>query len=399
MDVALFMTVGTGIGPNKEEKIKSLAHGLLSAVIHYDPDKIVFFGSETSKDTVDSLKSQYLEERTKELVEHEFVVIDAIDDFDDCFGAMKAKIEAHDGYEVVIDYTSGTKTMTMSAAICSMLYHKRLSLVAGKRGKTGIVIPGTEKIVEQSLYAAYDKFLFDRVKNLFNSYRFGEAKTILSQIIVFDEKEKYEELILAYDLWDKFDHKAAFERLKEVRDERISQNKGFLGRLNHAEQNTMTFILADLLNNASRRIEEGKYDDAVARLYRTIELIAQVKLLDYDLDDLSDKKFTMDDLKEKKIDLSKYETYADDKGRLKLGLEKKFELLKDLGWEEADRIYFENKRLKDLLKKRNSSILAHGLEPVEKETAEGLFNEVKEYARIILQNIDELMECARFPEL
>jgi len=261
------------------------------------------------------------------------------------------------------------------------------------------VIPGTEKIVEQSLYAAYDKFLFDRVKNLFNSYRFGEAKTILSQIIVFDEKEKYEELILAYDLWDKFDHKAAFERLKEVRDERISQNKGFLGRLNHAEQNRMTFILADLLNNASRRIEEGKYDDAVARLYRTIELIAQVKLLDYGLDDLSDKKFTMDDLKEKKIDPSRYATYADDKGRLRLGLEKKFELLKDLGWEEANRIYLENKRLKDLLKKRNNSILAHGLEPVEKETAEGLFNEVKEYARIILQNIDELMECARFPEL
>ena len=41
MDVALFMTVGTGIGPNKEEKIKSLAHGLLSSVIHYNPDNPV----------------------------------------------------------------------------------------------------------------------------------------------------------------------------------------------------------------------------------------------------------------------------------------------------------------------------------------------------------------------
>lgn len=67
MDVALFMTVGTGIGLNKEEKIKSLAHGLLSAVIHYDPDKIVFFGSETSRDTVDSLKTNILKNERKSL--------------------------------------------------------------------------------------------------------------------------------------------------------------------------------------------------------------------------------------------------------------------------------------------------------------------------------------------
>ena len=36
--------------------------------------------------------------------------------------------------------------------------------------------------------------------------------------------------------------------------------------------------MADLLNNAQRRIDEGKYDDAVARLYRANELIAQITL-------------------------------------------------------------------------------------------------------------------------
>ncbi|MBE9593515.1 MAG: hypothetical protein IMF19_08540, partial [Proteobacteria bacterium] len=100
-----------------------------------------------------------------------------------------------------------------------------------------------------------------------------------------------------------------------------------------------------------------------------------------------------------KVDISRYEEYADENGRLKLGLENKFKLLKDMGWEEADTVYLENKKLKNLLKKRNSSILAHGLEPVEKDTAKELFDAVNVYAKIVLPELNELMEEARFPKL
>jgi CRISPR-associated protein (TIGR02710 family) len=395
---ALFMTVGTG--RRDEKSIKSLAHGLLVSITHYNPDRIVFFGSKDSTETIESVKRQYYENRGEELINYEFVTIAKIDDFDECFERIKDEISQREEYEIVIDYTSGTKTMTMSAAICSMLYHKNLSLVAGKRGVNGIVVSGTEKIVEQSLYLAYDKILFDKVKNLFNSYRFGEAKSVLNQIVILDEKEKYEQLINAYDLWDKFDHKEAFRILAEISisDRQISQNKGFLGRLNKVEKYE-TLILVDLINNASRRMEEGKYDDAVARLYRAIELISQIKLAEEGLNDLSEKKFTMDDLKGRKVDTSRYEKYADDKGRLKLGLENKFKLLKDLGWEEADTMYLENNELKTLLRKRNNSILAHGLEPVDKATAEDLFEKVRAYATIVLPELDDLMAEANFPIL
>ena len=396
MKRALFMTVGTG--RRDEKSIKSLAHGLLVSITHYNPDRIVFFGSEESTETIESVKRQYYENRGEELINYDFVTIDRIDDFDDCFETIKEEIREKEDYEIVIDYTSGTKTMTMSAAICSMLYHKKLSLVAGKRGENGIVVPGTEKIVEQSLYSAYDKLLFDQVKTLFNSYRFKDAKSVLNQIVISDGKEKFEQLIEAYDLWDKFDHRTAFKILGEISDMQISQNKGFLGKLNRMEKYE-TLILVDLINNASRRIEEGKYDDAVARLYRTIELIAQIKLAGEGLDDLSEQKFMIEDLKRKKVDIRGYEDYADEKGRLKLGLANKFNLLKDMGWEEADKVYLENNKLKDLLKKRNSSILAHGLEPVEKKTATELFDAVKEYAKIILPELNELLEDASFPKL
>ena len=234
MNRVLFMTVGTGIGLDREKKIKSLAHGLLSATLHYNPDNIVFFGSEESKETVETLKSQYREEKQEKMNSYEFVTLKNIDDFDECFDKIRRKIEENEEQEIIIDYTSGTKTMTMSAAICSMLYHKRLSLISGRRGENGIVIQGTEKIIEQSLYSAYDKILLDRIKELFNLYRFAEAKDALRQIVVLEkeQRENYERLIEGYDLWDRFKHSAAYEKLEKVKDDRISLNKGFLGQLN-----------------------------------------------------------------------------------------------------------------------------------------------------------------------
>lgn len=394
------MTVGTGVGLDKEKKMKSLAHGLLASVNHYNPEKIIFFGSEASRETIESLKSQYLEEKGEEVNNYEFVTINNIDDFDECFDKIKNKIEEDDEHEIIIDYTSGTKTMTMSAAISSMLYHKRLSLISGKRGENGIVIPGTERIIEQSLYSAYDKILLDRIKDLFNLYRFGEAKDALRQIVVLErgQRENYERLIEGYDLWDRFKHREAYERIEPVKDKRISLNKGFLGRLNK-EEYRIKFVLVDLINNAGRRIEEERYDDAVAVLYRAIELIPQIKLLGYELNDLSEEKFTLEDLKQREVDTREYEKYADDRGKLKFGLEKKFELLRDLGWKEADEIYLGNKKMKGLLQRRNNSIRAHGLEPVEKEVAAELYEKTKECARIIVPNLEKLREEARFPKL
>lgn len=395
------MTVGTGVGEDKEKRVESLAHGLLTSILHYQPERIVFFGSEESKETIESLKKQYKEKTKEEFTGYDFVLITKIDDLDECFREIRGSVEEYnDRYEIVIDYTSGTKTMTTAASICSLLYHKKLSLVSGKRGNNGIVIPGTEKVQEQNLYSAYDKYLFDKFKELFNSYQFTGARDVLDEIVILNEKEKYRDLVKGYDLWDKFSHKNAYEKLGKTRDERINNNKAFLGRLNNEmDKIKLNYMFVDLINNAERRVSEGKYDDAVARLYRAIELIAQIKLKKYGFDDLSEEKFTIDDLKNKNIDTEKYTKYADEKWKLKLGIEKKFELLKDLGWDKANDFYLENKKIKGLLIKRNSSILAHGLEPIDKESAEKLLSEIEKIAGEVVEDFDNLKNRATFPKL
>ena len=404
MGIALFMTVGTG--RKTKESIRSLAHGLLSSISHYNPDQIVFFGSEDSKETVSSLKEQYHEEKKKELADHEFIMITAVDDFNECFEKMRRKIEEYEDYEIIIDYTSGTKTMTMSAAICSMLYHKKLNLISGVRGKDGIVILGTENQREQNLYSAYDELLFDKVKDLFNSYRFNEARSTLNEIVILEDREAYGKMIDAYDRWDKFNHNAAFEILKDVKDDRVSENKAFLGKLVHKKD--VKLFIVDLINNAARRIEEAKYDDAVARLYRTIELIAQARLTDMKL--IEEGRFKDNgvfairlDLLKEKLGGEAVNKYCDGqkdddlkRGIIKLSLYKSYALLHDLN-DDLGVKFDEDDTLQTLLQSRNSSILAHGLRSVEKDVAERLFEKVIEYAGIAL--LDELVGKAAFPRL
>jgi len=57
MGRVLFMTVGTGTGLDVEKKTWNLAHGLLASIDHYKPDRVVFFGSEDSKVTIETIES------------------------------------------------------------------------------------------------------------------------------------------------------------------------------------------------------------------------------------------------------------------------------------------------------------------------------------------------------
>ena len=398
----LFMTVGTGVGIS-EEKVKNLAHGLLTSILNHNPDKVVFFGSEESKETIDELKNQYLAEKGEKFGEenYEFVKINYIDDFYDCYTSIENKLKYYKDHEIVIDYTSGTKTMTTSAAIAAMLYQKKLFITSGRRGKNGVVIPGTEEIKMQNLFAAYDKYSMDRAKEAFNSYRYEEAKNYLNQIVALEGKEEYMKIVDAYDLWDKFNHEKAkdvMEKIK-IKNQDFNRNKSFIGKLcskKKKKEIVENFLIADLLNNAKRRIEEGKYDDAVARLYRCVEMIAQYRLKS--VYNLNPSEIKFGDLETKSVDnLEKYKMKKNENGIIKLAMKNSFELLKDLKDEVGNII--DDKELKELIKKRNTSILAHGIDPVEKEDAEKLYQKTFEISQQVVENLKPLMKLSEFPKL
>lgn len=401
----LFMTVGTGINPNSDIKgYKRLAKGIYASLHKIYPDYIIFFASELSQNTIKYIKELF-EADDDEFIEgedYEVVIIEQIDNFNHCFEAFEAKIWqfdilSEDEGEIIMDYTSGTKTMSAAMACCGMFYSKDLITLSGDR-KNGIVSLGTESIQYQNLYKVYDKFSLMRVRNYFNANRFYTAGEILENIVDTNiHKEDLLNLVNAYYAWDNMDFDIAYDYLTkvnldylefaEIRDD-LKINLKALGTIVRSPHENLKncYILASLINNSIRRADEYKYDDAIARLYRSFELIAQIRLNSYclissdiDISILLEKGVNEDFIK----DLEKTKVG----GKIKIGLIKDFELLAELD-DDLGKYFIENRnKINNLTQNRNNSILAHGLGSLNK----GDFYKFEELVENLAHKLDKDM--------
>ena len=394
-EVILFMTVGTGTNLNvNEENSQNHAQKLYYTINKIRPDKVIFFASDKSKGTVEYIEELFQKDNDEFILDEDYhiVIINAIDDLNTCFEAYESKIweldyEDDGDYDIIMDYTSGTKTMSAAMASCGMFYSKDLISVGGDRS-TGEVSRGTEIINYQNIYKIYDKFALMRTRNNFNANRFRACIDILNYIVDLNiHKESLMHLCKAYYTWDNMDFEDAYEHLRkvnlnqvefmEVKND-IKFNLKALGNIINSKSVNLKncYILASLINNSIRRSEEFKYDDAIARLYRSFELIAQIELTKYNIksSDIDVSVLKQNNVSEEFImDLEK--TRED--GKIRIGLEKDFLLLNELG-NDLGKYYVENEsKIKNLTRKRNNSILAHGLDSLTQ-------NDFDEFLDIVL---------------
>ena len=400
------MTVGTGVNPDSDiEGYKRLAQGIYASLHKIYPDYIVFFASELSKNTISYVEELFIADDDEfiEGQDYEIVILEDIDNFNDCFEAIEAEIWKFDilsdeKHEIIMDYTSGTKTMSSAMACCGMFYSKDLITVSGDR-KNGIVSLGTESIKYQNLYKVYDKISLMRMRNHFNANRFYTASKILETIVDANlPKEDLSNLVNAYYAWDNMDFEIAYDYLTKVDLEKLAFNDirddlkinlkalGTIVRSPH-ENLKNCYILASLINNSIRRAEEYKYDDAIARLYRAFELIAQIRLGKYGL---KSSDIDVDILKDKNVDEKFIETLEKTRqdGKIRIGLIKDFELLAELD-DDLGKEFVENRnRINNLTIKRNNSILAHGLESLDKDD----FDQFEELVESLALKLDKDMK-------
>lgn len=394
-EVILFMTVGTGTHLNSDEEgSRNLARKLYYTIGKIHPNHVVFFASEKSKETIGYIEELFRKDDDEFIPDEDYqiVTISAIDDLNTCFETYESKIWEFDylsdkDYQIIMDYTSGTRTMSAAMASCGMFYSKDLISVVGDR-TTGEVSMGTEILNYQNLYKIYDKFALMRIRNNFNANRFMACIEILNYIVdLAIHKESLMHLCKAYYSWDNMDFEDAYDNLRkvqtndieftEIRDD-IKFNLKALGNIvNSRSQNLRNcYILASLINNSIRRSEEFKYDDSIARLYRSFELIAQIELGKYGLNssDIDVSMLSKNNVSDEFI--QELERTRED-GKIRIGLEKDFMLLNELG-NDLGKYYIENNsKIKNLTQKRNHSILAHGLDSLSK-------NDFDEFLEIVL---------------
>jgi len=385
----LFSTTGTGVGKTEEDRRKTL-EGMVNSFVekvveHVNPDIIVLFFTEGTREMVELIKS-------KTNVEVETIRISDPDDFNECFEIMLKTMMKYAKNKLFVNYTYGTKTMSSAIASCAVLMDAPLICVAGER-KGGIVLRGTEKLLSLEPYKFKDILTLERIFRFFNVYDFDASISEIENLKAFDKKDELKDFVRAYQLWDRFQHEKAYELLKVVRKsitfvdkKQVELNLDFLGRLVNEKDEIEVYKkkLLDLMENARRKIDSGLYDDAVARLYRATELISQIMLREIGYGDpiyIDENSTNETDLKV----LEKFKHFAekkDGKYEIRIGLKNKIEILADFGVELAIKIK-EDKKLWNLLKKRNESILAHGFTPISKDDAISLYNTLQDYVKLI----------------
>lgn len=407
--VILLMTVGLG---SDEESTLKMANRSAASINHVCPDYIVFFATEESINTIGPIK-ELIKEDYDDFVEgedYEIVLIKDIDSFNECFKVYSDKlIEFWGKNKLIIDYTSGTKTMSASLASAAVLYDAQLITVGGYR-EEGFIKKGTESIRTHNVYILKDRIFKFVIIKLFNNYRYDEAIYLLNYLISPDlDKDNLIKFIKIYSHWDNVRFEEAYNLFKEVDlssldfkeyDKIIKQNLKALARISnsHSENIKNCYILASLINNAKRRAKEFKFDDGIARLYRSFELIGQIKLNQHGIES---SNVDIDLLKRKDVskEFIEYLENSRDGGKIRIGLVNDYLLLNELG-DKLGEYFVENRQLiNNITVKRNNSILAHGLDSHSKEDYEVFEGLVLNLALDLDKDMKKFLKETKFPKL
>jgi CRISPR-associated protein (TIGR02710 family) len=312
-------------------------------------------------------------------------------------------------FQVVVDFTGGTKCMSASVGLQASRWPCLFSYVGGgERTKDGIgvVVSGTERIVYQANpwdalgHQAVEDFvvLFDQHAFVAAARVAGLAKTRVSRPDRKRELAVLEQFAKAFDAWDRFDHQSSsstFDSIaKSANDLRAVFGASKADRVLDAIARLASHIAAlcgapapsrhhvlDLLANAKRRKDEGRVDDAVARLYRAIEAGAQVALKERHGFE-STEKVPLDRVPETLR--PEWISRATD-GVLALGLQDAYALLASLNDPLGEKFISAGlKGQASALGARNRSILAHGFDRVSESVFDKLWT-----AALSLADVEE----------
>ena len=414
----LLMTVGTGIGTDHEDSIKRLVESCSYAIHSYHPDDVIFFCTKESQEILPLIIKEYAKKNGSAILKNSNCLISDPSDFTCCFELIFEVASLYSEEEIIIEASTGTREMIMAAEIVSFLNRIPVSHVTGDK-INGIIISGSERNKQMVLYAAYDRLQFHRAIDAFNLSQFGSSLRLISNAVSIPDRDIYYGIFNGYWYWDRMNYAEAYRYLEHAPDIniQIGLNRQFLRELIYLDQlddsgldrkkmlkirqKKYVYVLIDLLHNARRRVDGEHYDDALARLYRVVELISQVLLLNYGIDD-NEEKIRFSDLKKilRRQDLSLYARRADRHGVVRIGLRSKFYLLEDLGLKGAGNWYSE---LQQYIMARNDSILAHGITPVQGEMVRVMWdnvrNIIKEACSEINEDLEVLYSSSDFPVL
>ncbi len=404
MKRALVLTVGTTADSKND-----IVEALVADIKAYKPDFVCLFATKMSHSNAEKI----VQRMELQQESYEIVRLESPHDLDEIFRKVNAAIrrltaKGYSASNISINYTSGTKVMS-SGAVLSAVFNacERLRYIfAGERNQANREYILTSP---RAIFAFKDVML---AKTLIREMRFMSARDVLSGIdrsllthVELSLMNNLDRLAAAYQQWDNFHHRDFLDLYGQVQFGDAELEVFRLRDSQHAlleqvatsitSEEFVPAVFADIFNNAIRRTIEVRYDDAIARLYRVTEMLAQWVLA-------TRYGISTDKVETRKVPPKHRPTFealrSIEDGRVKIGLRKAYELLATLG-APLGAAFVADKEMRELLKERGRSILAHGIQPGMELTCQHF---IKWTASMMLREIDDFLSLAnslQFPWL
>lgn len=299
------------------------------------------------------------------------VVLTLPDDLDhiylDCITAIDTISRRFPDARIAADYTGGTKSM--SAGLVMAVVESPgidLQLVTGSRADLIKVQDGSQFSDKADCEQVRYRRLTEPYRRAWQRYAYSEAVAGLAGLKppggLRDEYTRFRELSRAFAEWDNFNHAQALSILKTYAPSLPDHLKKYLSTANQLNDNNQDKCdaarLLDLFRNAERRAAQGRYDDAVARIYRLIEWSAQWLLK-------VQAGIETGDVRPEQIP-DHLTLTQNRKGQWQAGLFNAWQLVKHHTKGPAAAFITEQENtLRSHIEARNASILAHGFKPIQ----------------------------------
>jgi CRISPR-associated protein (TIGR02710 family) len=334
----------------------------------------------------------------------DLVLVQNPDDLSECYRLISDKIRSlqqeNPESEFLADYTGGTKTMSVALGMAGIDYKVTLYLTTSTTRPNLIKVERGERVRKATVSSVtVNRTIEQLLPTFLQNYNYPAAISELNHLLQTMELNSEDgqrvqdilDICTGFDLWDRFDHIEAWHYLQsymnktELRPMILFLKRVMGSRESFSPASEDSFqapdkirghgyeIIEDLLLNAERRATLKRYDDAVARLYRALELLEQVRLW-------QEYEIKTGDLDIQKLPESlrpEYEVLRGDKGKIQLALTRGYILLSQFPNDPIGELYNQHKNtIQNALQIRNYSILAHGLEPVTEQDYQKRFYEI-----------------------
>jgi CRISPR-associated protein (TIGR02710 family) len=348
----------------------------------------------------------------------EIIELASANDIDEIFGKTNQLIQrlVARGFapgRIAINYTSGTKVMG-AGAVLSAVYNNIMEL----RYITGLTAireggdPTRHRIVttRPSGVFAFQQMIGGRQMLLNLLYRSAESTLdgIDEEYLSPANQHLLADLGLltrAYGEWDNFYPDRFMDLYREVSFEDASLEIFRMGPKQLEELERLTaeikegkqgpHVITDLYNNGHRRLTMGRTEDAMARLYRALEMLAQwVLMRDHGIDtnDVDTRLIPPRD----RVSFEAQRSIED--GMVKIGLRKAYDLLVILG-SPVGRHFKADPAMRHFLEQRAESMLAHGIRPTTRPEAQEFMDHARDLFAVEIVDFNRIGCALQFPWL